>query len=221
MSTAPYLKTAISETEEARRLAWAVRILVRATDAPVSADTSRPGPAEAALQAGARLINDVRGLGFGERMARVAARADGVILMAHPAAARGRVALRSPAQAVTSLLKTSVAAALLAGVKRNRIALDPGLCFFRNTAWPWWKWDLETIRALPAFRRLGFPLLVGVSRKSFIGHLLGGKPAEERLSGSLAATAAAILNGAAILRTHDVAATRDAALVLEGLRRSR
>ena len=209
MSTAPYLKTEISEKEEARRLARAVQLIRQHSNLPISIDTARIRPAEAGLAAGATIINDVTGLRREPALARVAVHAKGLILMAHPFGATERT-LKNPVTAVKARFQESLHRALRAGVPRHRLVLDPGIGFFRCAPIPWWQWDVTVLKNLRTFLSLGCPLLVGVSRKSFIGHLLGGVPAEDRLAGSLVATAFALENGADILRTHDVKMTKQA-----------
>ena len=215
MSTAPYLETAISEAEEIRRLIWAIGVLRSVVTLPISADTRRSRPAAAALDAGAAVINDVSGFRHDPAMAEAAARhAQGAILMAsessHGAA--------EPIATVRTLLQQSLAISDTAGVPRERIVLDPGIGFFRNAALSWDAWDCEIVRRLGELRPLGRPILVGLSRKSFVGKLLGRRDPAERLFGSLAATTVAVLNGARLVRTHDVGPTRDAIRMAEALR---
>jgi dihydropteroate synthase len=215
MSTAPYLATEVSEEEEARRLASAIAVVRRTVHLPVSADTKRSGPARAALEAGAQVINDVSGLRADPRMATlVAARARGAILMASETAPGAQ----EPVATVAALLGQSLQLAQAAGVAADGIVLDPGIGFFRRAAVPWHAWDCTILRRLGELRTLGRPILVGLSRKSFIGHLLDRPDPAQRLAGSLAATAAAVLNGAHVIRTHDVGATRDAVRMAEALR---
>jgi dihydropteroate synthase len=217
MSTAPYLKTKISEQAEAERLAHAVRVLKRATDLPISADTARARPADAALKAGALYLNDVTGLHGDPEFAKVARRARRVILMAHPSASTFGHA-RSPIDGVVRSLRSSLRLARQARIPLDKIVLDPGIGFFRDTRWPWWKWDLNVLKNIARLEKLGRPLLVGVSRKSFIGAALGQKKPQDRLPGSLAATTAAVLNGATWVRTHDVKDTRSALTLIEQIR---
>jgi len=217
MSTAPYLKTQISEKDEAERLGWAVRIIRKHTRLPISIDTSRPLPALEGLKAGGKILNDVRGLAGDSAMPGLAKKFSGVILMAHPASIFSPFPKRdkhNPMATVTGILRRNLKLALGAGVSRSRIVIDPGIGFFRNEKWPWWAWDLEILRELKKLRALHQPILIGVSRKSFIGHFTGALP-DERLAGSLAATTAAVLNGASIVRTHDVRETREAVRVAE------
>ena len=98
------------------------------------------------------------------------------------------------------------------------MVLDPGIGFFRNEGLPWDEWDARVLAGLGALGALGRPLCVGVSRKSFIGAMTGRSKTEERLAGSLAATAVAVWNGAALIRAHDVAETLDAVRIAERIR---
>jgi dihydropteroate synthase len=260
-STAPYLDTDIAEDVETERLARAVDLLAAKLPVPISADTSRPGPARAALDAGARVINDVSTLRHPELAHLVAARSAGLLLMAAPPTAPGerggvlgvrrpqgrrRRARRgdhtsrsarldrsemgrrtprtpprspSPVAIIRALLIAGLRRAATAGIRQDRIVVDPGVGFFRDEAVSWDEWDVRVLRELGALRRLGRPLCVGVSRKSFVGAIVGRGDSEDRLAGSLAATAIAVVNGAALVRTHDVAETRDAVRVAERVRR--
>ncbi|HUF93936.1 MAG TPA: dihydropteroate synthase [Candidatus Limnocylindria bacterium] len=214
-STAPYLATAISDAEETARLARAVEVLAGKLSVPVSADTSRPEPARAALEAGARIINDVCGLADPAVARLVAGHGAGVILMASPKAAP---AGGDPVATVRGRLAAALAAARAASIPDDRVALDPGIGFFRDTGRPWHEWDACVLRGLGDLAALGRPLCVGVSRKSFVGAVTGRAAPAGRLAGSLAATAVAVLHGAALVRTHDVADTVDAVRVAERLR---
>jgi len=235
-ATAPYRETAISEAEERDRLGHAVALLARKVAVPVSADTARPGPARAALEAGARVINDVTGLRDPRVAALVAEHRAGLILMASPArvgssdAWSGRppeaTGLRqppapdpvSPVAKVRELLDAALGRARAAGIAEERIVVDPGIGFFRDEAVPWDEWDVRVLAGLPGLCALGRPLCVGLSRKSFIGAIARREHPEERLAGSLAATAVAVLGGVALVRTHDVAETLDAIRVAERIR---
>ena len=247
-STAPYLNTDITEEEERARLARAIEVLAPKVPVPISADTSRPGPARAALDAGARVINDVSGLRDPTLASLVAERGIGVILMASPEDARpdgaqsprasGRVprgrldpdraprrrepprAADEPVTVVNALLKAALKRARTAGIPEERVVLDPGIGFFRNEAMAWHEWDARVLAGLGTLEEIGRPLCVGVSRKSFIDTIIGRVGTEKRLAGSLAATAVAVCNGAALIRTHDVAETLDAVRVAERVRRA-
>lgn len=218
MSTAPYLEARIPEALEADRLHWAVGLLTTKLGLPVSADVSRVGPARAALEAGARMINDVTGLVGDPGLARLTAEAGaGLVLMAGPAAAPPA---GEPVATVRAALQRSLAIARGAGIPDERILVDPGIGFFRGDGVAWPDWDCRVLAGLPALRALGRPLYVGVSRKSFIGAVAGVEDPAERLPGSLAATAAAVLGGAHVIRAHDVAETVQAVRVAQAIRRA-
>ena len=220
MSTAPYLATRISEGEEAERLAWAVGLLAGKLGVPVSADTARGAPARAALAAGARIINDVTGLRGDPGVARAVASAGaGLIVMAaerSPAAP----AAPDPIDVVRRLLEESLGLARDAGIASEAIVVDPGIGFFRRSGLAWHEWDCGVLAGLARLRALDRPICVAVSRKSFIGILTGEGDPARRLPGSLAAAAAAVLAGAEVIRTHDVAETLQAVRVAEAVRRS-
>ncbi len=215
MSTAPYRATAISADEECRRMEWAVRTLAASVSTPISADTRRAVVAAAALAAGARVINDTSGLRADPAMADVAAQAEGLILMAWEEAPSSE----APIDRCRRLLRASLEHALRAGLPAERIAVDPGIGFFRHGPLPWDQWDIAVLRDLAGLLELGRPILIGVSRKSFLGKATGRTDPAERLFASLAATAVAVINGAAAVRTHDVGPTRDAVRVAEQVRR--
>ena len=215
MSTAPYLKTEITEAEEIQRLTWAIGIVRKAVAVPISADTKRSRVALAALDAGADIINDVSGLRYDPGMADIVARrAQGLILMASETDPN----VRDPIGTVRGLLEESLQIVWKAGVPDHRVVLDPGIGFFRQAAIPWHVWDCEVLRKLSELRALGRPLLVGISRKSFIGKIVGQTDPGDRLVGSLAATAIAVVNGVHLIRANDIGPTREAVRVAEALR---
>ena len=216
MSTAPYLKTDISVAEETERLTRAVEAAATAVSIPISADTQRAQPARAALRAGARIINDVSGLRKDPAMAGLIARCEaGAILMA----SEQRPRRGSPLERIRNALRDSLARAEQAGIPARRIVLDPGIGFFREPGMAWDEWDCLVLRALADLRSFGFPLLVGASRKSFIGKILDQPKVEDRLIGSLTCAAIAVVNGAHIIRAHDVKQTVEAVRMAERLRR--
>jgi dihydropteroate synthase len=220
MSTAPYLATRISEEEEAERLAWAVGLLAGKLDVAVSADTSRGAPARAALAAGARIINDVTGLTGDPDVARAVAGAGaGLVVMASDRG--GEASTREdPPGLVLRLLEASLRLAREAGIDPEAIAVDPGIGFFRQRGIAWHEWDCAVLAGLARLQALGRPVCVGVSRKSFIGAVTGEADPARRLPGSLAGAAAAVLAGAQVIRTHDVAETVQAVRVAAAVRRA-
>jgi dihydropteroate synthase len=186
----------VAEDEELRRTIPVVERLVRELDIPVSIDTYKAAVAKAAIEAGASLVNDVHGFLREPEIARVAAQADApaVAMYYH----RGRVFKDTIGNVVEGLLE-SLAVARTQGLADERIIIDPGFNFG-------WTDDqaLEMLRRLGELRVLGRPVLIGTSRKSTIGNVLGGLPVEERLEGTAATVAIAIANGADIVRVHDV-----------------
>jgi len=213
-STAPYGRQTVELDEEVRRMTWAVDAVARAVSVPISADTTRAAVVAAALSAGARLVNDVSGLRADVAMADLAAQADGVVLMAAPDGG----ADAPPIELVRRALADSLRRARAAGIADDEIVLDPGIGFFVDAGVAPTAFNLTILQRLASLAELGRPLLVGVSRKRFIGELTGRRAVDQRLYGSLAATTVAVLNGASIVRTHDVAATRDAVRVARALR---
>jgi dihydropteroate synthase len=219
MSTAPYLQGGMSAQEEAQRLGWAVGLVSTKLDVPVSADTSRAEPARAALDAGAAIINDVRGLTADAALAPLVARAGaGLIVMASE---RGGAEDREPVETVLDLLDESLRIAAQAGIPSERVIVDPGIGFFRRRGIAWHEWDCRVLGGLARLRELGRPICVGASRKSFIGVLADEGDPARRLPGSLAAAAVSVLAGAHVIRAHDVAETVQAVAVAQAVRRAR
>lgn len=206
-STRPHAPS-VEPAEEWRRVIPVVRRLAREVTIPISVDTSKPAVAAAALEAGAHVINDVSGLALGNGLARrVAAAQAGLVLMRFPGFPRNEPRRRGPeagdlVAAVRADLRRSVERALAAGVAPDCLAVDPGVGF--GILAPD---SLALLRRLRELRDLGYPLLVGVSRKSFTG-LPERLPVEERQWGTAAANALAVANGADILRVHDISAAR-------------
>jgi dihydropteroate synthase len=163
------------------------------------------------------VVNDVSALADPALAPEVAAHDASLIATAAPGPGRTST---TPIETVRAVLGEALARARAAGIADEHIVLDPGIGFFRQAAVPWHEWDVAILAGLPALRSLGRPLCVGVSRKSFIGALTGHAATGARLAGSLAATAAAVLGGAALIRTHDVRETVDAVRVAERIRRA-
>ncbi|NJE60820.1 dihydropteroate synthase [Thermococcus sp. 21S7] len=213
-STAPYLETQIPVEEEVRRAVWAIKTIRDHVDVPISIDTTSARVAEEALKAGADVINDVTGLKGDPKMAEVAGEYGAPLIVC----AHGEVRnLSDPVHTVINLLEESLTIAGRHGI--DEIAIDPAIGFLRPEWPPWYEWDSKVIANLEVLKILGRPILIGVSRKSFIGAITGRKDPAERLPGSLAATAIAVLKGAHIVRTHDVKETLDAVRVAHFIRR--
>ena len=221
MSTAPGTAP-IPAGEEARRVVRAVEIAGESCGLPISVDTARSAVARAALDAGAVILNDISGLQRDPEMAGVAeAYRPSLVLCAY-----SRTPLRGdPVLGASEALRRSVDVAEGAGVPRSSIAVDPAIGFFRRNEaglfsgveMDWFRRDVLTLRRLREIKR-GMPCLVSVSNKSFIGRLMGAPDPADRLAGSLAFEAMAVLMGADIIRTHNVALSREAVGAAQGLR---
>lgn len=233
MSTAPYLETWVPPEKELERLKKALPEIVKSVKIPVSVDTYRPQVAEYALKVGVAVINDVTGGKLYPEMCRVVAdHGASVVLMAREKEPRPGV---DPIARVLDALRESVSHFENCGVDSSRIAVDPGVGFptlppgdqpyvvkgehrHGDPQWPWWRWDLYILSRLPSLRVLGKPILVGVSRKSFLRRITGAGSPEEVLPASLAAEALAVYKGAHLIRTHNPAETRQAVRLAEALR---
>jgi dihydropteroate synthase len=227
MSTAPYLSTQISLEEEIHRLESAVRAINDTVHLPISVDTTRAEAAESAIKMGAKIINDVTGLKGDPQMAKIIAEYDvSTILMAHDSKDSRD---DDPITRIKAALAESLNLSHTAGIDAEKLAVDPGIGFFRKEGkgigfsptkdLPWYAWDCTVIRELSKLRDLGRPLCVSASRKSFIGKILEHNRPEERLIGSLAAAAIATFNGAHLIRTHDVGESVEAVRMAENIRR--
>lgn len=215
MSTAPYRDGEVPLAEEIRRMTWALGVLAKAVSVPLSADTKRAAVAAAALASGARIINDVTGFRGDAAMADVAAMAEGAVLVASEPCAAGWV---DPLELVRSLWRESLLLAERSGIAADSVVLDPGIGFFTRQAVPADRLNCLLLDRLGELGDVGRPILAGISRKAFVGRLTGREDPSDRLAGSLGAAAIAVYNGAAVVRTHDVAATRDAVRIAEAIR---
>ena len=205
----------VDEADEIRRVVPVIEALARRTEVPISVDTSKPGVMRAALAAGASVINDVRALT--ERGAlEIAAASDAAICLMHmqgePRSMQHDPVYEDVVREVRDCLHDRMRACVAAGIASDRIVLDPGIGFGKRL-----EHNLDLLAHLPSLLALGRPVLIGVSRKSMFGALLG-RPLERRLAGGLAIATASVLAGASILRAHDVAETVDAVKVAAALR---
>ena len=201
----------VSAEEEIARVVPLIEALAGSLRVPLSIDTYRPAVAQAAVKAGADIINDVHGLHRNPELADIAAQHGcGMILMHNEAGfaeSRGATMER-----IATFLRRSLDLAVAAGVPRERIVLDPGIGFAKTH-----EQNLEILSRLGELRSLGCPLLLGASRKSVIGNVLSLCP-DERLEGTLATTALAVWQGVEFLRVHDVRANYRAALMAKAIR---
>ena len=205
-----------SELEEMRRVIPVIRALA-GDDLLVSVDTRRATVMEAALAAGARIVNDMSALRHDPEARAVIARQGARVVLAHmqgtPETMQREPRYDDASLDVFDTLAAHVSAAEAAGISRDKIIVDPGIGFGKTA-----RHNLEILRDLALFHGLGCPLLVGASRKSFIGRLSAGEAPKERLPGSLAAGLHALGEGAHILRVHDVVETRQALVMWRGIR---
>jgi dihydropteroate synthase len=200
----------VSEDEEAARVVPVIAaIRAELPDTPISVDTSKAAVAEAAIDAGASLINDVWGVSADDSMARLAAARGVPIVLMHN---RAEPHYRDFVAEFMDDMRAALARAIEAGVPGRNVIIDPGFGFGKTPAH-----NLIAMRELANLRALGRPILLGTSRKSTIGRILGGLPPEDRLEGTLATTALGIAAGVDIIRVHDVRANLRAALVADAI----
>ncbi|MBI2986059.1 MAG: dihydropteroate synthase [Deltaproteobacteria bacterium] len=206
----------VSAREEMERVLPVMRGLRRKLSIPISVDTYKAEVARAAIDEGADVVNDISALRFDGAMALlVAAEKVPVVLMhmqGEPQTMQQKPHYHDVVQEVKEFLASRIVFALEAGVEPDRIIVDPGIGFGKEL-----EHNLALVRGLPALASLGQPILLGPSRKTFIGEILDVGP-EERLEGSLAASVVAVLAGANMIRTHDVKESHRAVRVADALR---
>jgi dihydropteroate synthase len=206
--------TPLSVEEELLRLQPVFAALDGEKLPPLSIDTYKSGTARAALEAGAKIVNDVWGLQHDAEMARVVADfGAGVVLMHNRERADESIDILAD---VRSFLERSLSLALAAGIKEEAIVLDPGVGFGKTP-----RQSAEVITRLGEIAALGFPVLLGASRKRFIGHILGIENPKDRLNGTIGAHLAGVANGADIIRAHDIKPHREALGMFDAIRRQR
>ena len=204
----------VSTREEIRRIRPVFKRLSKKIKLPLSVDTYKYDVAAAALDEGAVLVNDIRALSGDKRLAKLIARRKAGVALMHmrgtPQNMQKNTSYKDVLKEVRDALKRSVEKALEAGIEASRILVDPGFGFGKTPGQ-----NTEMLFNLQFFQKLKMPLLVGLSRKSFIGFFSGVSDPADRLYGSIAAAAAAIDRGAHVLRVHDILAHRQAALVAD------
>lgn len=203
--------------EELRRVLPVVRELRKNSNVSISIDTYKEAVARAALDAGADIVNDISALRFDPEMAALVARENVPLILMHmqgvPRTMQVEPHYQDVVQEVQDFLAERIHCAKEAGIAKRQIIVDPGIGFGKTLAH-----NLALLKDLGSLNSLGQPLLVGVSRKAFIGKILNLAGPEERLEGSLAAAVAAALNGANIIRAHDVSETHRALRVADAIR---
>lgn len=200
----------VSEEEELDRVVPLIEALKRELDLPVSVDTTKSGVAREAVAAGADFINDISGLRFDPQMARTASESGAGLFLMHtpgrPDRMQARTTYRDLVGEVLDYLRQSLEDAREAGIPPEKLAVDPGIGFGKSVGG-----NLEILSRLREFTSLGHPILIGTSRKSFIGQVLGQPDPGQRLQGTMATVAIGVFNGADIVRVHDVRPAREAA----------
>ena len=222
MSTAPYLFTNVSEKIESDRIVNAIKIIQDCTNLPISVDTCRSSVAKIALEHDVEIINDISGLKYDEKMKDVISKFQpSVILCAYDSKTISRGTINS----TKKLLADSLKIIKKSNISDKKIVLDPAIGFFRKTGkgkfftkikTDWVERDLSIIKNLNSIK-MNYPILISISNKSIIGNLLQKENPSDRLFGSITAEAICVLNGADLIRTHNVLATKDAITIASKL----
>ena len=217
MSTAPYLKTIVSEKTESERITKTIKIIQNLSNIPISVDTCRASVAKDALELGIDVINDISGLKYDPNMPKIIEKySPSIILCSYSK----RLVKGNLISATKKLLNESVKIAENAQISKDKIVVDPSIGFFRRSSdvknnlpytkikSDWAKRDVEIIKKLKLLKT-NFPILVSISNKSFIGKLLGKEDPTDRNTGTAIAEMLSIINGASIIRTHNPQITSD------------
>jgi len=217
--------TLVSPDEEIERVIPMIEALAKRTTVPISIDTTKSLVASAALKAGAAIVNDISALRFDFRIADEVARSDAGLVLMHsrgtPATLHRLPPVADVLEEVTSSLRSSIAMAERRGVKRKSIVIDPGIGFGKSQ-----EQNVELIAKLDQLVSVfpDFPILIGTSRKSFIGRLLKDAsrdaPVMDRLHGTMASITAAVLHGTHIVRVHDVKAAVETVRIADAIRKA-
>jgi dihydropteroate synthase len=201
--------------EELKRVIPVIEEVVKKTDVPISVDTYKSQVALQALDAGAAMVNDISALRFDPEMKKIISKYRAPVILMHikgtPKNMQDNPHYDNVIQEISDYLRESIQTAEDSGIAKDKIIIDPGIGFGKRI-----KDNLEILKNLEKFTSLGKPILLGLSRKSFIGKALD-LPLDQRLEGSLAASAVAILNGAKILRVHDVKESKRAAQMVDAI----
>ena len=207
--------------EELRRVIPVIRLITAETDVPVSIDTGKAEVARQAVEAGAEIVNDITALRGDRQMARVVAATGVPVILMHMRGTprtmqKGDLRYRALLGEILHFLDERIGKAVAAGIARERLVVDPGIGFGKSV-----EDNLRLLRHLGEFKGLGCPVCVGVSRKHFTGKITGVEKPSERVEGTAAAVTAAILNGADIVRVHDVAIMKRVAAMADAVRGGR
>jgi dihydropteroate synthase len=207
--------------EELRRVIPLIRLITKEMDIPVSVDTVKAEVARRAIEAGAEIINDITALRGDRGMARVAAKAGTPVILMHmrgnpSTMQKGVLSYGSLIGEIIDFLENHIEHACSAGIPRESLVIDPGIGFGKSS-----EDNLRLLRHLGAFKTIGLPICIGASRKAFTGKVTGVNVPAERIEGTAAAVTAAILNGANIIRVHDVGFMKRVAAMADAIRRAR
>jgi dihydropteroate synthase len=206
----------VSPEEELGRVIPVIEKLSARVDVPISIDTMKASVAKEAITHGAEIINDVSALRFDRQMSEVAAETGAGLILMHMRGMpkdmqTGSLYYQSLIEDISDFLRARLQSALDCGVERERTMLDPGIGFGKTAAD-----NMRLLKHLARFQALGRPILTGVSRKAFIGSVTGGEP-RDRVEGTAAAVAVAIMNGSSVIRVHDVAVMKKIAAMTDAI----
>lgn len=217
MSTRPGSKPVSLDEELSRTIPVIEHVAKNSKKTPISIDTCRSEVAKRAINAGAAIINDISGLSADNKMMELASQSKSSIIIMHmqgnPENMQENPTYSDVVDEVYDYLCERTLKAVEAGIEKEKIIVDPGIGFGKKV-----EHNLEILSRFSEFNEMGYPVLAGVSRKFFIGNLLGGMPAEERLEGSIAAAVYAFLSGASIVRVHDIKETLRALKIAKAIR---
>ena len=206
----------VSEEEELERIVPIVEKLSKLVKVPISIDTYKSEVAKHSLRAGANIINDITGLKGESTMAEVVSDNDAYVIIMHmqgtPQTMQSNPEYQDVVSDICLDLKESFSIAEIAGIKKEKVIIDPGIGFGKST-----NHNLEIIKRVGEFKIFGAPILIGASRKSMIGNVLN-LPVNERVEGSLAVAAASVMNGASIIRVHDVKETKRTLTMIDSIK---
>jgi dihydropteroate synthase len=217
MSTAPYLRTIVSEKVESERVTKAIKIIQNSSNIPISVDTCRATVANTALELGIDVINDISGLKYDKNMPKIIEKYNPSLILCPYSK---NTVKGNPISETKKLLNESIKIALNAHISKEKIVVDPAIGFFRRSSdvknklpytkiiSNWAERDIEIIKKLKLLKT-NFPILISISNKSFLGKLLGKDDPTDRNTGTAIAEMLSIINGASIIRTHNPKVTSD------------
>jgi len=217
MSTAPYLRTIVSEKVESERVTKAIKIIQNSSNIPISVDTCRATVANTALELGIDVINDISGLKYDKNMPKIIEKYNPSLILCPYSK---NIVKGNPISETKKLLNESIKIALNAHISKEKIVVDPAIGFFRRPSdvknklpytkiiSNWAERDIEIIKKLKLLKT-NFPILISISNKSFLGKLLGKDDPTDRNTGTAIAEMLSIINGASIIRTHNPKVTSD------------